>query len=246
MSFEAQSLTWLADKIEKWISASPKRNLSTLQRKTGVSYSTLRRAATKESLPNESAILSILSVVADSEEIISFLKETNPIFHSFYVKTLLHSKNTKTEEAIAEKLLSKDSFICFVLAYTIGAKKEDVERLLGSVGVNTLYSLCEEGYLKEDEDGVMTPNSKNPILEVFNQTVYKQISAIISQLAVQAEQGQNMYFFYNVTKDAENQIKAIFAEAEAKALEIARKNEGNIPLMHSLVTTNIFDLETAR
>ena len=242
MSFETDSIDFLAKKIEEWIAVSPKRNLSSLQRKSGVSYSTLRRVAQRESLPSDSSTLSILYVVASRDEILSYLKDKNPGFYKFYLDTILDQKRTKTEEEISARFSCKNSFICLVLAYTIGATREHVEKLLGSVGTNTLYQLADEGYLKEI-GGVFTPNSQNAHLDVWNQQIYKKVSTLISEISSHTDKGQNLYFFYNVTEEDYSKIKNILAEAVSKAIDIARESNGNLPIMHTTVTTNLLDIE---
>lgn len=233
------SLIWLAGSMDKWLSVSRKRNLHMLHLKSGVSYATIRRVYNMESLPNDDTCLSILSVTATIEEFLSFFEKKNPVFHRFLQQNV-GRLSTRQEESLVSRMNSREGFLCMALAYTIGVRIEDMEKLSGSLGLAIMDGLIDDGFLIEKEPGVFRPQTDDE-LQVHNLQVSKHISRFIADMSLQHEDSQNNFFCYNVTQADLEKIQTIMSEAFFQARHIARQSEGPVPLAHCVISTRILD-----
>lgn len=236
----SEKIDILVGYIERWIAASTRRNVSLLSRMTGVPYPTLRRILQKESNPSLENTMALLNTVATLPETIEYFNDNSSI-QEFYVR-VTSQKEVITDPDLISRLIKRESFWIIVLALTVGATSNRVEKLLGTFGLSEFTSMIEEGFLHEESEEVYRTDSKTLLKFIESKKVGEEAARFIADLPTRHD-GMKRFLAYNVTLETFQRLKDRCRDIFTELDDAARNNPGNILIAGSLVLTRVFDDE---
>jgi len=142
----------ITELIEGWMSESPRRNLSMLAKKSGVSYTTLRRLIADEQKPSISTELDILNVVTDTKSRADYLQNTHPDFAKLEVNlaanACLDEEKSDLSDWVENPMACNIAIFC---SSQLGSTKDEIEKEFGNSGIRVLNLLLDSGAVYESE-----------------------------------------------------------------------------------------------
>ncbi len=217
--------------LDRWLGASGRRNLQLLSKQSGVPYQTLRRLVQRESEPSQETAMTILNIVASLEETLDYFGDSEAV-SSFYRK-IANSVSLASPELMS-RFLDKDGFWTLMLAFTIGATRDRVEKLLGTLGVAEFEEMISEGYLTEKSPGLYSAGTDQAILYIENKRLAHEAVIHIAQMH-SIDEPMERFLVYNVSVDGYRKMRLKLAEVYQETDLIAREHEGDIMVAFSLV-----------
>ena len=155
MISENELLADLVDAIDRYLEGSKSRSLSSLARRSNVAYSTIRRIAQRESIPHPFTALAICEIVMPTRDRLVFLKKHFPtignLMNTCYSEDL---PNESTGASLRKFIgLEPHNRIFNMAATTNGVDVDTVKKLTGSLGLDALEEMIEDGLLNQSADG---------------------------------------------------------------------------------------------
>jgi hypothetical protein len=145
----------LKDVIWDYTQGHKGHSLSTLAKSAGVGYTTVRRIAQGEAIPNQETTLAIIDVALKTEEKIHFLKTHYPkigkLLEEAYSSEVLQ---TDIDDKIRYFLnLELHNFVFNLAATAAGTSVEQISKLTGIKGLEALDEMVDNGVLNRDSTG---------------------------------------------------------------------------------------------
>lgn len=157
--------------IETYLAKNPLMSLQSIETKTGMPISTLRRIVNLQGNPNPENVIKLCLALGFDRELVHYLEQFHPDLAA--VMTLKNSHNKEyvyVKEAETKYFSEESSFLILSLAYTTaGTSEEEIRFELGERGVAELVALAEKGLLLRADDGRYVgtiENFKLPFSEV--------------------------------------------------------------------------------
>ncbi|SMF69002.1 hypothetical protein [Pseudobacteriovorax antillogorgiicola] len=221
----------VADAISSYVEAHPSRSLRTLSRRSGVSYSTIRRIVQKDvGEPSvEKTILPILGVFLNLKEIYSILEKNNQPMASF-IRPFVGFEKKPTLD-----LCDLDQQIILEATGKQGTTRERIETLHGQLtGAGRLEYLLETGLLQEIDGKIKAKN-----LYLSNPKV------VLSHIEMSARNfdieniGRGSFYNHFIGSMSEQDFLKIKQLGKAFVDEIARVRDNPTPGKEVVVNLNI-------
>ncbi|NRA63845.1 MAG: hypothetical protein HRU19_05145 [Pseudobacteriovorax sp.] len=206
----------IKDLAQRWVDASPRRDLRMLSRLSKVPYSSIRRMIQGEVATSLENVAAIAEVVATPEEMVSILAQHSPSLGNLYSPIL------KGETAAGNNIrdLFEDRYE--VLAYCFSTKengttKLELSRFMGSVKLDSvLQSLHESGAVVIQGD---TIKADTRLSVTFNdRTSYKMIDHFKSFGHMKDDRHPNTVFsvFEGFNQESIEELSTDIRNLEAK------------------------------
>jgi hypothetical protein len=136
--------TKLSELIANWVEQKPSRNIRMLARLSGISYSSVWRAANNEGEISQSIALAIASVVLSKDELHTYIESQYP----HLIKAVVNVKRDGDTEKFHEFIQSPEHFKILVLASAKnGTSSEEVTRMYGEKYQAYFDDLIDSGEL---------------------------------------------------------------------------------------------------
>lgn len=163
--------------ISDWISVSPNRNRSLLQKRTNISESTIRRIQDRSQKEvNLETAMEIAHVIFDTDVAISFLKRHFPVAGRWQERFFAKRDDVVTiGEYLRNQMYHKIITLCDTQN---GAAIEEIKEDLGSDGVRELSKLVELGIISYS-NGVHKFNSNGLVLVASHSVHFEMLQHMI-------------------------------------------------------------------
>lgn len=139
--------------IEEYISLSSVRSVAFLARKSGLPYSTVRRAAQGEGTPTFATVVSILEVIMTCKDLLQFVSKHFPGAYET-LSTMFSNSFSKGETApISEAQLKQYLFnpisnhILHLCLCGSGTTEQKIQLMFGELGMRKLRAMMKDGYI---------------------------------------------------------------------------------------------------
>lgn len=141
--------------IDSFLEKNPKMSLQSVEDKTGVPCSTLRRIITLKGNPQPEAVIKIFLALGFDNELVTYMKEHHPEIATVMALKSIHNQEYDfVSESHREFFTSDDYFLLINLAYTEnGTNEDEIAYELGRKGLERLHELLEKGIVAKDEHG---------------------------------------------------------------------------------------------
>ena len=153
--------------IDAFLEKNPGFTLCKLAQTSKVSYSILRSAYNEEVMLDPVNLLKIVGSISKETNIARIIDQSpqeikNILELSFSI--LCDLKKQDFEKRYTEVLYDYDTFVIFNLAsHTKGVHREEITRKMGSMALDKIAHLKDEGLVIENSEGILTTaGSKNP------------------------------------------------------------------------------------
>lgn len=134
---------------------NPNLSIKSLEAKTGVPHTTLRRIVKNESDPNPAAVIKIFRAFGLDDELLRYMQDFHPEIASIMRSNSAHNEEYNFIEQDNRQFFTDESnFLILSLAYTkSGTTENEIQIQLGAVGLNKLHMLTEKGLILKLDDG---------------------------------------------------------------------------------------------
>ena len=213
--------------IQNYLDADKRRSLSTLARKSGVSYATIRRLAQGEiKEPQLDNVLQVCAIIMTFEDTITLLDSYNSDIaewlrrkrqHNYTFSTLSDSFNFETP----------DVFIIAHAATKKGVREEIVVERFGRYGVERLQLLEEAGLIERYQDSFKTKHVN--FVDPNPRSVLKRMALCLEQFDL-ANLDSGAFFRYytgEVSAQQKRDIIEAIREADAKIAAIFNRQDAD-------------------
>ena len=149
--------------IDSFLEKNPRMTLQTVEDKTGVPISTLRRIVNLKGNPQPETVIKVFLALGYDNELIHYMREFHPD-----IATVMSVKNSHNqdydfvEENNREFFVSEDYYLLVNLAYTTnGTTEEEISYELGRKGLERISELLDKGIIEKTKDGRFIGKSNN-------------------------------------------------------------------------------------
>jgi hypothetical protein len=205
--------------IDSFLEKNPKMSLQSVEDKTGVPCSTLRRIMTLKGNPQPEAVIKIYLALGFDRELMNYLKDYHP-----EIATLMALKNSHNKEYHyvtddeRQDLLEESNFLILSLANTTnGTTEEEIRFELGERGISKLNEFIERGLILKLEGNRLV--GKNQDFKLPYSDVKKRIEFALKYYRLEEAGNTNNWMSYQVESINESGLKAL------KALQQKQFNE---------------------
>ncbi|SMF63469.1 hypothetical protein [Pseudobacteriovorax antillogorgiicola] len=142
----------IVQRIEQYLGEHKSRNMRTLERRSGVNYSSIRRLLQREvSDPSvEKTLFPLLSVFMDNNEIVNLFRECNIEFANHL------ESYTSYSQAADYRYKELDQVILALASKPEGAEISAIERHYGTIAKSTIETLISLELLRREGDRVFS------------------------------------------------------------------------------------------
>ena len=140
--------------IDSYLSKRPNLNLQSIEDKTTVAYTTLRRIHTLKGNPQPETVIRIFNALGEDELLYIYMNEFHPDIAKVMNMNFSHNQEYKfVDEKSRSYFTSEDYFLILNLASTnSGTTAEEVSHHLGTVGIERLNHLVSDGLIIADKN----------------------------------------------------------------------------------------------
>lgn len=221
------------ERVRKYLEENPKRSVTSLARKSGLSYSTIRRLINNETNQSgiDTTIIPILSVFMSRKEIHELIGKYEPRFAQVWKPLLDDDYKFIDPSRRVLNWKQYDQYIIGLAQQNEGVEKERIAKDLGQIaGINRAEELCAIGLLREVNGKYFT------FTENYSDSSIASILEKISLLAKSFNQenigrGAHYWIFSEMLSDA-----AFEKMRQAGREYIARLNEIRSEHLHEKPT----------
>lgn len=141
--------------IDSYLSSSKHRTLRSLSEDANIPYSTVRRIHSLDGNPKPEAIIKIFNTIGNDKALFDYMKDFHPEIAGVMAKNQSHNKEyTYISETTKSYYTDERYFLILNLASTSsGTTEEEVIHTLGTLGLERLNHLQEEGLIIKDVEG---------------------------------------------------------------------------------------------
>lgn len=149
--------------IDNYLSRNPRLSLQSVEDKTGVPGSTLRRIVSLKGNPQPEAVIKIFQSLGFDQDLYKYMND----FHPGIAKIMAHKNSHNNEykfvnEDERDYFVNEDYFLLINLVYTTnGTTEEEVSYELGRKGLEKLQELLEKGIVQKSNDARYTGKITN-------------------------------------------------------------------------------------
>ena len=154
---------WIRDCIEAFLSKNTRLSQQSIEDRTGVSVSTIRRFLSLKGNPNPEVVIKIFTALGQDEQLYKYMLEFHPDIATIMAEKSKHnSEYNYIEESEREYFINEDYYLITNLAYTeAGTSEAEISYELGRKGIERLFELTEKGIVQKTEDGKYVGKLKN-------------------------------------------------------------------------------------
>ena len=216
--------------IENYL-ADQRKTLAILARECSVSYSTLRRMAQNENMPDFGAVIAVLGVICDKTQAKQFLAKYYPkIFNAFDAAFLDHPP-AKTQD-LTHYL---DSELAFAVLQMSAQKSRCTRAMIlksfGEFGRNKLQEFIEAGYIGEDNHGNLSFlgfGSEHDVDRCLSNI--RVLAKVFDESNLGTDAAFVAAYSESVTREGLRKIKQYGREYYKSLQKIIEEHEGDIPV----------------
>lgn len=234
--------------IDRYIDGHRSRSLSTLARKSGVAYTTLRRFAQREGQPTAEPVLRIVGAVLETEEKLDFIRKYFPDLADALVP--IQERNAASMRATDDVLRAfykrdPHNFIINLCYNDRGSDRTSVERLLGERGLVALDELLAHDILTEKSVDGTVRFYFAPVVICDADTALEQIRFSTQHFdrgLIGSKAARVVHDTSSLTAEAVEKVHAIITKAAMDIVELKNDpaNIGDIPIFVDLMM-NAYD-----
>lgn len=202
---------------------NPNLSIKSLEAKTGVPHTTLRRIIKNESDPNPAAVIKIFRAFGLDDELLQYMQDFHPEIASVMKDNSVHNNEYNyIEQDHRQYFTDESNFLILSLAYTkAGTTEEEIQTQLGSVGLNKLYSLTNKGLILKQEDGSYVGKIKDFKLPFAD--VIKRLGYAMKFYNLEEAGSINNWLSYQVESLNDEGIKALKLLQQSQFIERKEK-----------------------
>ena len=237
----------ISDILGAYLGGHKSRSVGRLAKKASLSENTLRRLLNKEVEPSFDTVLRLLGVVVSQKDFGRIVTKYYPQL-KYAMKAIVSGEKDSSQSILTKErahlIYSRVAYHVFHLASTKnGTTREDIQRILGEQGLESLEQLLSHQLLNEEHGQISNPSKEFYIsctedalrmmqnsLEIFDTSLIGTDAAALSH---QSE---------SINIDGLRKLKELTYEYTTKISELKKdpQYEGDIPFY---VTTalNVFD-----
>ncbi len=213
--------------IQNYLEADKRRSLSTLARKSGVSYATVRRLAQGEiKEPQLDNVLQICAIIMPFEQTIELLDSYNPdIAEWLRSKRRNHYEFSPLQDSFSFE--TPDVFIIAHAATKNGLREEIVIERFGRYGVERLQLLEEGGLIERSKDCFKTKHVN--FVDPNPSSVLKRMALCLEQFDLDKLDSGAFFRYYTgeVSAQQKRDILAAIRDADTKIAEIFNREDAD-------------------
>ncbi|MDO9182128.1 MAG: hypothetical protein Q7U04_06955 [Bacteriovorax sp.] len=141
--------------IDSYFSMNPRLTLQSVEDKTSVPYSTLRRIMLLNGNPQPESVIKIFQALGYDQELYQYMSDFHPDIASVMaMKTSHNIEYSYIKDEDREYFVSEDYYLIINLAYsTSGTSHEEVAHVLGTKGVERLEELVKRHLVIKNDLG---------------------------------------------------------------------------------------------
>lgn len=149
--------------MDSYLEKNPRMTLQSIEDKTDVPNSTLRRIVSLKGNPQPETAIKIFRSLGFDNELLQYMKEYHPD-----IATVMATKNSHNQEyeyienEDRQYFLDEQNFLILSLAYTTsGTTEKEIRFELGERGIEKLYELMEKGLIIRSDNGKLVGKKSN-------------------------------------------------------------------------------------
>lgn len=140
--------------LDSYLQKNPKLSLQSIDDKTGIPISTLRRIINLNGNPNPESVIKLCRALGFDQELEKYLEKYHPDIAALMASKSHNKDYEYVPENETEYFTDDSSFLILSFAYTtIGTTEEVIRFELGERGIVKLNELCDKGLLLRTENG---------------------------------------------------------------------------------------------
>jgi len=180
-----------------------------IETKTGVPYSTLRRIVQLQGSPQPEAVIKIFMALGLDKELVDYMDEFHPEIASVMAIKNSHNREYQYVEENDRQYFSDESYYLILsLAYTTaGTTEREIQTQLGEIGLSKLGMLLNKGLIIKLESGRLVgkiTDFKLPFADVK-----KRIEYALKHYRLEEAGGINNWLSYQTESLNEEGLKAL-------------------------------------
>jgi hypothetical protein len=232
--------------IDAFLEKNPRLSLQSVEDKTGVPSSTLRRIFSLKGNPQPEAAIKIFSSLGHDEELYQYMLDFHPgIAEIMALKSKHNQEYDFVNVSDRDYFLSEDYALIVSLAYTTsGTTEKEISYELGQKGLERLQELLKKNIIEKKADGRYVGKFKNYKLSLAD--TKERIEASLRYYRVNEASGINNWISYQTESLNENGLKNLKLLQQKHFIE--RKEQifnnpiysGNLKVYSATVSSTFF------
>lgn len=196
--------------IDSFLQKNPRMTLQTVEDKTGVPISTLRRIVNLKGNPQPETVIKAFMALGYDNELVHYMREFHPDIAAVMALKNSHNQEYKyLSDEDRQYFLDESNFLILSLASTTSGTTEDEIRFeLGERGISKLYELIQKGLITRLESGKLI--GKNDFKVPFSD-IKTRIQYALKHYRLEEAGQVNNWMSYQVESINEEGLKALKA-----------------------------------
>lgn len=199
--------------------ANPNLSIKSLETKTGVPHTTLRRIIKNEYDPKPEAVIKIFRAFGLDNELLNYMQEFHPEIASLMKGSSSHNNEYQfIEEDHRHYFTDESNYLILSLAYTTsGTTEKEIQTQLGEMGLSKLNTLVAKGLILKLENGRLIGKIQDFKLPFAD--VHKRVEYALKYYRLEEAGNINNWLSYQTESINEEGLKVL------KLLQQAQFNE---------------------
>ena len=181
--------------LDSYLQKNPKLSLQSIDDKTGIPISTLRRITNLNGNPNPESVIKLCLALGFDQELIRYMEKFHPEIAAIMALKSHNQDRNYVPENEAQYFTEESTFLIMTMAHTsFGITEEEIKREFGLQGITKLNDLIKKGLVVKIDDGRLVGKSEKYKLS-FKDTL-KRIEISLGYYRLDEAGGDNNFLNY--------------------------------------------------
>lgn len=204
--------------IDSFLQNNPRQSLQSIENKTGLPISTLRRMISINGNPNPENVVKLYLALGFDQELAGYMEKFHPEIASIMALKSHNLERSYVEETEAQYFTEESSFLIMTMAYTsFGITEDEIKNELGLKGLSKLNQLITKGLIVRRHDGRLVGKSEKYKLS-FKDTL-KRIGNSLDYYRIEEASGINNWLNYQTESLSLEGLRVLKVLEQKQAIE---------------------------